>query len=222
MPTEIFPSQIHITSPFIKYTSTQPSHVNFASSLSSSPTSTSSSTQSTASHTQIASPPWPSQAISSLTEIATLSSSTPVTSQSTLPLPPQATADGVHLVNSLKTSVEGSGFAWYSSAVDGTNGSQPDDYTTTTKDVYAQWENENRTGSFLHVLIACIANAALIGRFADTNTFFWVFINSTDAPVNAVAGLASNGYRDFIAYKGDGRLLYKHDGAEFYTVYYCQ
>ncbi|KAI9707808.1 MAG: hypothetical protein M1836_000770 [Candelina mexicana] len=135
--------------------------------------------------------------------------STPASSTATLPPPPKPSADGVRLVNSLRrtTKATSSGFAYFNSAEDGDDGAQPDDYAVATRNIYAQWENQNRTG-----------------YFADTNTTFWVFINinSTTAPVNAVVGEASNGCRTFSAYKDDGRLLFKQNGSDFFGIYYCQ
>lgn len=62
----------------------------------------------------------------------------------------------------------------------------------------------------------------MVGTFTDTNTTFWVYINTTDAPVNAAVGEASNEYRTFIAYKDDGRLLYRNNECEYFSCYYCQ
>ncbi|KAL6715530.1 hypothetical protein ACLMJK_006491 [Lecanora helva] len=135
----------------------------------------------------------------------TTSVSAPLASKSTLPPPPTPNADGVRLVNSLNGTTEGSGFAYFNKAVDGNNGAQPNDFAVAKVGVYAQWENQNQTG-----------------YFEDTNTSFWVLINSTNAAVNAAVGEASNGYRNFTAYQDDGRLLYKQDLAEFYGIYYCQ
>ncbi|KAI9712199.1 MAG: hypothetical protein M1812_006933 [Candelaria pacifica] len=125
-----------------------------------------------------------------------------------LPPPPKPTADGVRLVNSLKGGTkarEGSGYAYFISAVNGNHGAQPDDYAVATTNVYAHWENQNRT-----VL------------FGDTNTTFRVNINSTGAPVNAAVGEASNGFRTFICYKDDGGVLFKQNGSVFFGAYYCQ
>ena len=72
--------------------------------------------------------------------------STPAPSRATLPPPPKPSADGVRLVNSLHGTTEGSGYAYFASAVDGNNGAQPDDYAQATTKGYAQWENQNRTG----------------------------------------------------------------------------
>ena len=77
---------------------------------------------------------------------ASPSGSTPASSIATLPPPPKPTADGVRLVNSLNGTSEGSGYAYFASAVDGNNGTQPDDYAVATINVYAEWENQNRTG----------------------------------------------------------------------------
>ena len=71
----------------------------------------------------------------------------------------------------------------------------------------------------------CLMSGVLthsVGFYADTNTTFWVFINSTNARVNAAVGEASNGYRSFVCYADDGRLLCKQNGTDFYTNYYCQ
>lgn len=63
---------------------------------------------------------------------------------------------------------------------------------------------------------------AVAGVFEDSNTRFWVYINSTNALVNEAVGEASNDYRTFVAYKDDDRLLFKQNGSEFFTIYYCQ
>ena len=81
-----------------------------------------------------------------LSQAASPSVSTPAPSKATLPPPPKPSADGVRLVNSLEGTTEGSGFAYFDSAVDGNNGAQPDDYSVATNGIYAQWENQNRTG----------------------------------------------------------------------------
>jgi len=72
-----------------------------------------------------------------------------------------------------------------------------------------------------HSVSVCLI-VAVVGYFADTNTTFWVFINTTSAPVNAAVGEASNGYRSFSAYQDDGRLLYRQEESEFFGIYYCQ
>lgn len=94
-------------------------------------------------------PPPP---ISSTTFTASPTVSTGTRSRATLlPPPPSPSADGVRLMNSLdgtNGAVEGSGFAYYASAVDGNKGAQPNDYAVSTNNVYAQWENQNRTGKF--------------------------------------------------------------------------
>lgn len=81
---------------------------------------------------------------------ASPSVSTPASSKATLPPPPKPSADGVRLVNSLNGTTEGSGYAWFASAVDGNNGAQPNDYAVATTNMYAEWENQNRTGQMIH------------------------------------------------------------------------
>ncbi len=72
--------------------------------------------------------------------------STSASSIATLPSPPKPSADGVRLVNSLNGTTKGSGYAYFASAFDGNHGAQSDDYAVATTDIYAQWENQNRTG----------------------------------------------------------------------------
>lgn len=148
-------------------------------------------------------------------------------SSATLPPPPSPTADGIHLMNALDGTAESSGFAYYASAVHGNNGAQPDDYANTTVNVYAEWENQNRTGKLTPQFISFsyfgrVSNAASVVLFTRTNTFVWSFINSTNAPVNKAVGEASNGYRSFVCYKDNCRSLFKQNGSDFYTEYYCQ
>lgn len=70
---------------------------------------------------------------------------------------PVATAEGVHLVNSLHDFIEGSEFAYYKSAVDGTNPAHlrlPDNTTVMAANHYAQWEGQNNTGELgLYVVL---------------------------------------------------------------------
>ena len=73
----------------------------------------------------------------------------------------------------------------------------------------------------VHFVGVCLT-VAVSGYFPDTNTTFWVFVNSTSVPVNAAVGEASNEYRGFTCYKDDGRLLYKQNGSNFFGIYYCQ
>ena len=78
--------------------------------------------------------------------VAPTSASTPATATGALPPPPSPSADSVHLVNSLKGTEKGSGYAYFADAEDGKNGAQPDGYAIATVGMYAQWENQNRTG----------------------------------------------------------------------------
>ena len=130
-------------------------------------------------------------------------------------------------MNALGGSFESSGFAYYKSAVQGNNGSQPDDYANATVNMYAEWEDQNRTGTLTLQALAvsysdCVSEAAFAVLFTRTNTFVWSFINSTNAPVNKVTGEASNGYRCFFCYKDDGRVLFKQNGSDYRTEYFCQ
>ncbi|KAM0799160.1 hypothetical protein BDR22DRAFT_822766 [Usnea florida] len=177
----------------------------------SSPVSVSSSTNETRTTPVLApagtqtSPAPPTSAATVASTTAPSSVATSAASTAALPPPPRPTADGIHLVNALDGTAEYSGFAWYASAIDGNNGSQPNDYANITAGVYAEWENQNRTAFF-----------------PRSNILAWAFINSTNAPVNKADGEASNGYRSFVCYKDDGRLLFKQNGSDFSTEYYCQ
>ena len=160
------------------------------------------------------------------TRVNPTSTSTPATATGALPPPASPSADSVHLVNSLKGTKRGSGYAYFADAEDGENGAQPDGYAIATVGMYAQWENQNRTGKrTLYFFDSCSMSEVLtntVGFYADTNTTFWGSINSTNACVNAAVGEASNGYRSFVCYADDGRLLYKQNETDFYTIYYCQ
>ena len=80
--------------------------------------------------TQTSSPTSPAPGSSTT---APPSVATSATSIATLPLPPRPTADGLHLVNALSGTSTYSGFAWYSSAIDGNNGAQPDAHANTIR-----------------------------------------------------------------------------------------
>lgn len=67
-----------------------------------------------------------------------------------------------------------------------------------------------------------MSNVAAVAFFPRSNTTAWAVINSTDAPVNKADGEASNGYRSFVCYKDNGRILFKQNGSDFSTEYYCQ
>ena len=155
--------------------------------------------------------------------------STPATMRcsATLPSPPSPTADGVHLVNSINANgTEGSGFAWYRSAVAGDEGAQPNDYAVSAMNVYSEWEcRQNRTGelaSNITLQNPISSLKAVVGFFPDSDTSFWAYVNSTNASVNAAVGEASNGHRTFTVYKDDGRLLFTQNGSNFNSIYYCQ
>lgn len=137
--------------------------------------------------------------------------STSAMTQTTVSPPPVATADGVHLVNSVhQFAPAGSELAYYKSAVDGTDATlqrQPDDTTVIAVNMDAQWEGQNRTG-----------NSTV------TNTKWWAFTNATatNAQVNATVGEAGNGERSFVCYKDNGRILYALNDIYFYSFYFCQ
>ena len=159
---------------------------------------------------------------SSPTTPSSSTSTMPTASTATLPPPPTPTADGVRLVNYLNGTVEGSGFAYYASAINGNKGAQPDDFATLAVGRYAQWEDSNRSSRSKCCWQCARSWRIVAGVFTTTNTPFWVVVNTTGAPVNAPVGEASNGFRSFTAYKDDGRHLFNENGSDFSSEFYCQ
>ncbi|KAL6713355.1 hypothetical protein ACLMJK_008820 [Lecanora helva] len=133
--------------------------------------------------------------------------------------PPNPTGDGIRLVNALyNNEVKGGGYAWYESAFQGNNGSAVRDAYSILhlndggENTYPEWEGYNRTFNF--------------SNFDNT---FWVYVHpqTTQIPVNEIAGSAGNRARNYTVYKDDGGLLWTDNGttsgaAEFFSVYYCQ
>ena len=62
------------------------------------------------------------------------------------------------------------------------------------------------------------------GEFNSSGVVFTAMLGagSASAALGTVAGNATNGYRNFIVYKDDGRVLYQLAGGwMFRTIYYC-
>ncbi|KAI4235468.1 MAG: hypothetical protein LQ352_008090, partial [Teloschistes flavicans] len=163
----------------------------------------------------------PASEATSVTRVTSSSLSTTAASSTRLP-PPSPTADGVHLVDYKNTTAEGSGFAWYRSALQGNHGTQPDDFTPATVGMNTYWEGRNTTGLYHNMKSCFAADLVVAGYFVRSKVTFWASINSTVAAVDELAGVGGNGFRSFLVYKDDDRLLYKANGTEFYSIYYCQ
>ena len=92
----------------------------------------------------------PSSAPTKTTPIPSPPLSTSALTQTAVSPAPIATADGVHLVNSIRNfQPAGSELAYYKSAADGTdttNQHQPDDTVVITANINARWEGQNYTG----------------------------------------------------------------------------